>query len=165
MTLEQLFPILMQYAPVMLDAVQNRGYDPETMIKNAGDMLNYWYGRGSFDSYLSQVNDPADLADDMDTVDYTFNQYLKDSDNPRNVNNYKNDGSDLVYHEPEYPLEELTPLGADESSDMTDYFLKGPNNKLSALGYAKQMAYNGAFSEDPESKNLIALYNKLNKKM
>ena len=138
MDLKNLFSLLKNYAPTMLNAIQNRGYDPETMIKNAGDMLNYWYGRGSFDSYLSQVNDSADLSDDMNKVDYTFNQYLKDSDNPRNVNNYKNDGSDIVNHEPEYSYNDLISEDAFFDPLMDEYFLKDPN-KLNALGYAQQM--------------------------
>lgn len=173
MTLEQLFPILMQYAPIMLDAIQNRGYDPGIIERDMNKTFNYWYGdniynRDNLDSYLSQPSDdPFELENQMFSIDHNFNQYLKDSDSPNNERMDRYDRSNIIVHDPEYSLNDLTP-----EYNFEDYFQRGNKNTPNALGYAKLMAQNGIFSGDidpnsidPSVKNpnaLIQLYNKLN---
>lgn len=127
MTLEELFPILLQYAPTMLSALQNRGYDPGVMANNANDLTKYWYGE-SLPSFAERTDDPT-MMDLIGALDRNIGYTLKDSDNPNNEFN------DLFPHVPEYSLGDLTPL---EEDDIGDYFANDPN-KLNALGYAKQM--------------------------
>lgn len=128
MTLEELFPILLQYAPTMLSALQNRGYDPGVMANNANDLTKYWYGE-SLPSFAERTDDPT-MMDLIGALDRNIGYTLKDSDNPNNEFN------DLFHHVPEYSLGDITPF---EEDDIGDYFANDPN-KLNALGYAKQMA-------------------------
>lgn len=52
MTLEQLFPILLQYAPTMLSAIQNRGYDPGLIQDTIEPIYNQSY---------NEYNDPKNM--------------------------------------------------------------------------------------------------------
>lgn len=129
MTLEQLFPILLQYAPTMLSAIQNRGYDPGIMAENANDLTDYWYNE-SLPSFVERTDDPT-VMDLIGALDRNLGYTLKDSDNPNNEFN------DLIPHVPEYSLDTII-SNNNSMNEYEDYFTNNPN-KLNALGYAKQM--------------------------
>lgn len=146
MTLKELFPMLLQYAPMMLDAVQNRGYDPLVMLKN----VNKYFGGEDANSisnlygHLYETDSLDDIGRYINSADEVFNQYLEDSDNPKNEFPFiKNDGSKLLSHVPEYSLDEIT----SDYVPALEYFIKNSDDntgyersdKLNALGYARQM--------------------------
>lgn len=128
MTLEQLFPILMQYAPIMLDAIQNRGYDPGVMANNANDLTEFWYNE-SLPSFAERVSDPT-MMKQINALDRNFEYILDDSDHPNDVFN------DLIPHSLEYSLDDI--IANDNPMNEFEDYLEYPN-KLNALGYAKQM--------------------------
>lgn len=152
MTLEQLFPILLQYAPAMMSAIQNRGYDPGVMVENAGNIFtDKSENTPDLDSlmstlykYMQYTDYPDDLGQSLNGIDEIFNQYLKDSDNPNNeVSIIKNDSDNIITHGPEYTLDEIT----SNVIPGYEYFLNGPTidspgftlDRPNAFGYAKQM--------------------------
>lgn len=199
MTLEQLFPILMQYAPAMMNAIQNRGYDPGVMLQNANNIFTDSIGgTPTLDGLIKKIyrytqysDYPDDLGQSLNSIDEVFNQYLKDSDNPNNekASIIKNDSDDILIHDPEYTLDELT---SNPPGEYMSSFITGPGSsslsifpydddddpphipdRPNALGHALNMIDAGMFSRNinpnmiersvKDPNTLIQFYNKLNK--
>lgn len=85
MNLENLFALLKQYGPTMLDAIQNRGYDPGIISEDIQDDIDL----SNFFNKALNENDDNFLGTLIFETDDTMKNYLKHSDLLDEVGNYE----------------------------------------------------------------------------